>query len=404
MLQSAQQNITAAARQLQLSDDELARLLNPDAVHDFIIKLNNGKEFQAFRVQHSNARGPYKGGIRFHPDVNRDEVQALATLMSFKTAAVGIPLGGGKGGIVVDPKSLDAGELEELSRKYAQGLVNVIGPDKDIPAPDVNTNAAIIDWMADEYSKLTGDTTKGSFTGKSIKNGGSEGREEATGRGGVITLRRLLELEVAKNGSTNSRRALTYAVQGFGNVGIYFADIAQKEQPDWKMVAATDSRGGIFDENGISASKLKKHKASGKSVSEYGAGKKISNDDILELEVDVLVLAALGDVVTDENYTKIKAKYILELANGPVMSTVEDALFERGVQVVPDILANAGGVVVSYFEWLQNVHGERWSLEKVNADLNLIMQEATEAVYARAADHKISLKQAAFSIAIERLL
>ena len=400
MLKSAQDNIKKAAHLMQLDDAALKKMLEPNAVHNFEIVLENGKKFQAYRVQHSNARGPYKGGVRFHPDVDHDEVQALATLMSFKTAVAGIPLGGGKGGIEVDPHSLSDQELEELSRKYVQGLSAYIGPDKDIPAPDVNTNAQIIDWMVDEYSALTGDQTKGSFTGKSIANGGSAGREEATGRGGVIVLRTLLQL--ARNDSTASNK-LTYAIQGFGNVGVFFADVAEAEQSGWKLVTATDSSGGVYAADGLSAEALKQYKSTGKKLADYGQGSVITNDEILEQEVDVLVLAALGDVVTEANVDKIKAKYILELANGPVQSAVEDKLLERGIVVVPDILANAGGVVVSYFEWLQNINDERWDLNKVNTQLDDLLVAATNDVYRRAQKDGISLKQAAFCIAIERL-
>lgn len=402
MLDSAQDNIKKAARHLGLHEAQLQKLLKPDAVHTFEIALENGKKFPAYRIQHSNARGPYKGGVRFHPEVDHDEVQALATLMSFKTAVVGIPLGGGKGGVEVDPRQLSSEELEELSRKYVRGLVDHIGPDKDIPAPDVNTNGQIIDWMVDEYSAITGDTTKGSFTGKSLHNGGSEGREEATGRGGVITLRTLLELVAA--GKPESPIELTYAIQGFGNVGEFFAEIAEAEQKNWRLVAATDSSGGVYAADGLSAAELKTYKSSGKKLASYGQGIQISNDEILEQEVDVLVLAAMGDVVTEDNVSRIKARYILELANGPVQSRIEEPLREMNCTVVPDILANSGGVVVSYFEWLQNLSGEKWDITAVNGKLNDLLTHATEDVYMRSQKDGISLKEAAFCIAIERLL
>lgn len=398
MLKSARDNIKKAAGHLQIDDRQLARLLEPDAVHSFEIVLENGKRFNAYRVQHSNARGPYKGGVRFHPEVDHDEVQALATLMSFKTAVAGIPLGGGKGGVEVDPHSLTAQELEELSRKYVRGLSQYVGPDKDIPAPDVNTNAQIIDWMVDEYSQLTGDTTKGSFTGKSIANGGSEGREEATGRGGVIVLRTLRELQ------NLSDQPLTFAIQGYGNVGVFFADVAEEEQKSWKLVAATDSSGGVYNSDGLDAKELKRFKEAGKKLAAFGTGTSISNEEILSQEVDVLVLAALGDVVTPENVDSIKAKYILELANGPVQSVVEDELLSRDIIVIPDILANAGGVVVSYFEWMQNIQTEKWDLSRVNQKLDELLVAATKDVFERSRKDSISLKQAAFCIAMERLL
>lgn len=294
MLKSAQKNIKKAAQSLGLDNEELEKLLKANARHEFHIELADGKKINAFRIQHSNARGPYKGGIRFHPEVDSDEVQALATLMSFKTAVVNIPLGGGKGGVIVNPKELNESQLEEIARGYVRGLESHIGPNLDIPAPDVNTNAQIIDWMVDEYSKLTGDTTKASFTGKSLENGGSEGREEATGRGGVVTLRTLRELE------DTADKPLTMAVQGYGNVGAFFAEIAEKEHSNWKLVAATDSSGGVHDEEGFSAKKLAEFKKSGKRLKDYSTGKKITNDDILGLNVDVLVLAALGDVINED--------------------------------------------------------------------------------------------------------
>lgn len=403
MLKSAQENIQKAARHLNINTEQLTKLLEPNAVHTFEIVLENGKKFSAYRVQHSNARGPYKGGVRFHPEVDHDEVQALATLMSFKTAVVGIPLGGGKGGIEVDPRSLNTEELEELSRKYVQGLAEYIGPDKDIPAPDVNTNAQIIDWMVDEYSSLSGDETKGSFTGKSIANGGSEGREEATGRGGVIVLKTLRSLD-ADNGAGDTDDTLTFAVQGFGNVGVFFAEIAEAEHAGWKMVAATDSSGGIYSDDSLSAQDLQEYKQGGGKLANFSQGRVISNEEILKQEVDVLVLAALGDVITEENADLIKATYILELANGPVQSTVEQKLRDRGIVVIPDILANAGGVVVSYFEWLQNIRNERWDIGTVNQKLDELMVTATTDVFNRAEKEQVSLKQAAFMIAIERIL
>ncbi len=397
MLDSAQAYILQAAQSLNLSDETIQKLLKPEAIHAFEITLHD-KKYPAFRVQHSSARGPYKGGIRFHPDVNQDEVQALATLMSFKTAAVGIPLGGGKGGIRVDPKSLDEEELENLSREYVRKLVDYIGPQKDVPAPDVNTNGKVIDWMVEEYSALTGDTTKASFTGKSIAQGGSEGREEATGRGGAITLKVLRELE------GKLEQPLTIAIQGFGNVGVFFAETTEADYPQWKIVAATDSSGGIKNTEGLSARSLSDYKKSGRKLVNYDVGETITNNEIIGLDVDVLVLAALGDAVNEDNYQSVKARYILELANGPVSSSIEEALNNNNIVILPDILANAGGVIVSYLEWLQNLADEHWSLEEVRSRLNNYMVDATKVIYLRANNKQISLRQAAFEIAIERIL
>ncbi len=398
MLKTAHAHIQKTGEKLGLKAEEIAKLLEVEAAHEFEIVLENGKKFKAFRMQHSSARGPYKGGIRFHPEVNRDEVQALATLMSFKTAAVNLPLGGGKGGVVVDPKELNEAELEELARKYVQHLEEHIGPQKDVPAPDVNTNPKIIDWMVQEYAALTGDTTNATFTGKSIAHGGSEGRDAATGRGGVIVLRTLRELEDLAD------TPLTYAVQGYGNVGSFFGEVAEHDHPNWKLVAATDSRGGVYDTNGFSAQKLSAWKAKGESLKDFTQGTAITNEELLALDVDVLILAALGGAVDAENQAEVKAKYIIELANGPVDSSAEESLQERGVVVVPDILANAGGVTVSYLEWLQNLAEEHWDLATVNEKLEGYLVPATKDIFERAKVDCSNLKEAAFAVATERLV
>ncbi len=398
MLKTAHEHIKSTGKKLGLKAEQITKLLEVEAAHEFEIVLENGKKFKAFRMQHSSARGPYKGGIRFHPEVNRDEVQALATLMSFKTAAVNLPLGGGKGGVVVDPKDLNEAELEEVARKYVQYLEKHIGPQKDVPAPDVNTNPKIIDWMVEEYAALTGDKTNATFTGKSISHGGSEGRDAATGRGGVIVLRTLRELEQLAD------KQLTYAVQGYGNVGSFFAEVAEKEHSNWKLVAATDSRGGIYDDFGLSAKSLSNWKAEGKSLNEFAQGKIITNDELLALEVDVLILAALGGVVNADNQGEVKARYIMELANGPVDSSAEDALQERGIVVVPDILANAGGVTVSYLEWLQNLAEEHWDLATVNTKLEGYLVPATKDIFERAKADGSNLKEAAFAVATVRIV
>ena len=295
MLKTAQAGINDAGKKLGLSDDEVKQLIKTDAEHQFDIKLDSGKSYRAYRVQHSNKLGPYKGGIRYHPDVNLDEVRALATLMSFKTAAVGLPLGGGKGGIAINPRDLSEAELEELSRKYAKQLSPHIGPDKDVPAPDVNTNATVIDWMVDEYSKQTGDKTRASFTGKSIGKGGSLGRDAATGRGGVIALRELLN-------NQESGQKLTYAVEGFGNVGSFFATIAEVDHPGWQLVAASDS-GGAVSGQGLSGKDLDKFKQNKGRFTDYNKEsiEHITNEELIALPVDILVLAALGDSVTAKN-------------------------------------------------------------------------------------------------------
>ena len=398
MLHATHQQIKAVGKKIDLTPEQIDKILQVNARHEFEILLKNGQKHKAYRVQHSNARGPYKGGIRFHPEVNSGEVQALATLMSLKTAAVNIPLGGGKGGIQVNPKLLTIEELEELSRKYVQYLSPHIGPYKDVPAPDVNTDPRIIDWMVEEYENLTGDTTKASFTGKSLAHGGSEGRDAATGRGGVIVLAELLK-HMGLSG-----KKLTYGIQGFGNVGSFFGLIAASEQKKWQMVAATDSSGGVFEKNGLWPAELDDFKKQKKQLRHYQAGIKITNEELLSSDVDVLVLAALGDVVTSKNAHLIKAKFVLELANGPVDDKAHVLLEKRGITVVPDILANSGGVIVSYLEWLQNLDDNHWPLKKVNTKLYSLLQDAVATIYNASVDKHMNLKEAALAVAITRLL
>ncbi|MDL2363213.1 MAG: Glu/Leu/Phe/Val dehydrogenase [Patescibacteria group bacterium] len=396
MLDTAHSFITKAGKTAGLSQEQIAKLLKLENEHVFDISHSNGKVYKAYRMQHSSKLGPYKGGIRFHPNVDLDEVKALATLMSFKTAAVGLPLGGGKGGISVNPKDLNHTELEELSRKYVQHLEKHIGPDKDIPAPDVNTNSTIIDWMVDEYSALTGDTSKASFTGKSIGKGGSLGRDAATGRGGVMALARLFEL-------LNDTKPKTYAVQGFGNVGSFFATVAANDQPGWKLTAASDSSATVVSKDGLDASDLAKFKADGGSFKNYTKGEIESPDAVIEADVDVLVLAALEDSVHKDNVDSIQAKYIIEMANGPIDQHVYASLAKRKAIVLPDIIANAGGVVVSYLEWVQNKQGEEWTEKVVNDKLQTYMTKAVNELYATATAKNISLKEAAFVNAIKNL-
>lgn len=399
MLDTAHALIARAGKNLGLDDDTIAKLIKTNAEHVFEIKLASGKTFPAYRIQHNNKLGPYKGGIRFHPEVNLDEVRALATLMSFKTAVAGLPLGGGKGGIAVDPKDLDKKELEELSRKYARHLAPHIGPNKDVPAPDVNTNAEIIDWMVSEYEAETGDTNHASFTGKSLSGGGSLGRDAATGRGGVIALRQLL----SHMGGPD--KEITYAVQGFGNVGSFFATVAAHDHPNWKLVAASDSRAAIYNPDGLNAHDLDKFKQSGNSFRGFtGEGvQHITNNDLIGLSVDVLVLAALGDAVTEKNVESVSASIVIELANGPVNEPAFDKLTQNGITVLPDIIANAGGVIVSYLEWVQNMQGENWPEDKVNRELENYMVRATDELYKTAEAKNVSLKEAAFINAIKKL-
>lgn len=397
-LQDVHEMVRRVAKQQGLSEAAVEDLLRINQTHKFEIELKNGSKHKAYRVQHDNRRGPYKGGLRFHPSVNLDEVSMLATLMTFKTAAVGLPLGGGKGGISVDPKQLSEAELEELSRAFARHLQPHIGPDKDIPAPDVNTNPKIIDWMVEEYEALTGETNKASFTGKSLAKGGSEGREAATGRGGVIVLRELLQLMGWR------KYPLRMAVQGFGNVGSFFATVAASEKLDWKLIAATDSSGGRHLTEGLNILELDRYKKTGNKLKDFAAGRQIGPDAIVGQDVDVLVLGALDDAVTTANMHEVTARIVLELANGPVSDEARAYLIKKGVIVIPDILANAGGVVVSYLEWQQNLHGEHWSEVKVNRELEKYMREATRAVWQEHQKSGEPLINATMLLALRRLL
>lgn len=400
MLVSTRQLIERVGKKIGLSEADISYILNIDHEHVFEIELSGGTKHQAYRVQHNNKRGPYKGGIRFHPDVDLDEVRALATLMSLKTAAVGIPFGGGKGGVSVDPRSLSNTELEELSRKYVQHLADHIGPDVDVPAPDVNTNPKVIDWMVDEYATLSGDTSGASFTGKSIEHGGSLGRDAATGRGGVLALQAVLQAHKL------DKKPLTYAIQGFGNVGLFFAEVAADILPNLQLTAATDSSGGISSAFGLDVAELAAYKQAGNKLNTHETDDSvvITNDQLLAEEVDILVLAALGDVVTTENVAEVKAKYVLELANGPVTDDAAEQLEAKGTVVIPDILANAGGVIVSYLEWQQNKQAEKWDEKTVNKKLANILVPAVVASLETAQKEKLSLKEAALARAARSIL
>lgn len=398
MLHTAQQAIRQAAARLGHDEKTIEALLEAEAEHIFEIEVG-GQKYPAYRVQHNSKMGPYKGGIRFHPQVNIDEVRALATLMSFKTAAVGLPLGGGKGGVAVDPRALSKADVEELARRYVRHMAPHVGSDKDIPAPDVNTNAEIIDWMVDEYEKTTGQADRGSFTGKSMANGGSEGREAATGRGGVITLVEYLKARGLLD------KPLTVALQGFGNVGYFFAKVLQ-DYPNIKLVAIANSKHTWVNPAGIDVAKTASTGALPRpeELVDLQKVKATGNDAIFGVPADVLVLAALEDAVTDTNKDIIEAKVVVELANGPITKEAESYLQDKAVVILPDIVANAGGVIVSYLEWQQNLAGEHWSEVLVNQKLADILIPATQTMLARAAKEGISLKQAAFEIAIERLL
>ncbi|MBT4916986.1 Glu/Leu/Phe/Val dehydrogenase [Candidatus Peregrinibacteria bacterium] len=373
------------------------------------VKMDDGslKIFPAFRVQHNNYMGPYKGGIRYHQQVDAEEVLALSAWMTIKCAVVNIPLGGGKGGIIVNPKELSEGEKERLTRRYVQLLAPAIGPDRDVPAPDVNTNAKIMSWIADEYSKIVGKDSPGVVTGKPVGQGGSEGRGEATAQGGVYVLNEYIKHEGL------DPKNLKVVVQGFGNAGGIAAKLLVED--GYQLIGASDSQGGIVCSHSIDPNELMQCKVEKNSVKNCGLHvtqlhdvegvdcKEVSNEELLEEECDVLVLAALENQITKENAPRIKAKIILELANGPVHPEGDEILNENGVVAIPDILANAGGVTVSYFEMLQNADGNYWSEERVKGELQDIMVKAWKDVKCNAEKHQSTLREAAFITALSRL-
>lgn len=403
MILTAQSLIQKAGKHLGLSKDEIDYILKIDYEHVFDITLDDGRVHRAYRIQHNNSRGPYKGGIRFHPDVDINEVRALSILMSLKTAAVGLPLGGGKGGVSVDPRTLSEADLEKLARAYVKHLQPHIGPDKDVPAPDVNINSQIIDWMVDEYETMTGDTSKASFTGKSLENKGSFGREAATGRGGMIAIGEYLKL------TGKDPKDLTFAVQGVGNVGFFFTKLAETDLKA-RVVAVSDSqrtlsvRDFLHNKTYLSLEGVSDRRKGLIDDLASDQAEFLDRDEILGLEVDVLVLAALGDTVVKGNVDNVKAGIILELANGPVDDDALKVLNKKGQVVIPDIVANAGGVIVSHLEWLQNKADERWSEEKVNAQLEEYMTKAIRSVYEYSQQTSIPMKEAALALAMKRLL
>jgi glutamate dehydrogenase (NADP+) len=353
------------------------------------------KIYDGYRVQYSDILGPAKGGIRYHPNVSLDEVKTLAFWMTFKCAAAGLPYGGGKGGVIVNPKELSLAEVERLSRSYIAAIADMIGPDVDVPAPDVYTNPMIMGWMVDEYSKIKRSWQPAVITGKPIPLGGSLGRDDATARGGFYSLQCLRSKLGLGNGE------LTVAVQGYGNAGYHFARIAK--EAGYKIVAVSDSRGGIYSSAGLDPEAVQMHKDSTGSVAGMSKTEKLSNEEILGLKVDVLVPAALENVITKGNASKVSAKVILELANGPIDNDGDAVLNEKGIAVVPDILANSGGVTVSYFEWVQNRQGYYWSVHEVSETLKVSMEKASLAIYEISKNNRIPLRTAAYVSALKRI-
>jgi len=364
----------------------------------------SNSHFTAFRSRYNDSLGPTKGGIRFHPGVTRAEVQALALWMTIKTAVMGLPYGGGKGGVIVDPKLLSPMELERLSRAYVRAMSDFIGPDTDIPAPDVYTNARIMGWMLDEYETIHRIKAPAVITGKPVRLGGSLGRDEATGRGAYLCIR---ELARKKGLDPHETRV---AVQGFGNAGYHVAHLLHAD--GYRIVAVSDSKGAIYSEDGFDVDSLYQHKQETRqlrgvycegSVCELVDHKPLSNEELLELDVDLLIPAALEGVIGPHNQERIRAPIIVEVANGPISGDVDDDLFRRGVQVVPDVLANAGGVTVSYFEWVQNRAGYYWKLDEVRERLEELMTRAFEEVWSLAQRENKSLRSAAYTNALRRI-
>ncbi|MCS7184110.1 MAG: Glu/Leu/Phe/Val dehydrogenase [Patescibacteria group bacterium] len=368
--------------------------------------------FEGYRVQHNNFLGPYKGGIRFFPEVNEDEIKTLALIMTLKCSLVNLPLGGGKGGIKVDPKNLSENELKNLSQEYVKMIFDFIGPERDIPAPDVNTNSQIMDWMTEKYLEITQEKKekldknylRATFTGKSIQMGGSEGREEATGKGGAIVLNELVKK------LNLDRKKLTIAIQGFGNVGYNLAKFLFEE--GYKIIALSDSKSGIYSQEEFDPSLVMKCKKTKGMISgcycignfcDSNLGKDITNEDLLKLDVDILIPAALENVITKNNAYQIKAKIILEMANNPITDEADEILNQRGIIVVPDILANAGGVIVSYFEMVQNIEKRRWNKEQIFKKLEEYLVKAFNEVWELSQKEKINLRLASLTNSLYKI-
>lgn len=397
----AQAQLRKTAKTMKLDEDILKILLEPKRVLTVTIpvRMDNGKieVFTGFRSQHNDALGPYKGGIRYHPDVSLEDVKALSTWMTLKCSLVGLPYGGGKGGVIVDPKKLSKGELERLSRGYMAAINMIVGPTKDIPAPDVYTNAEIMGWMMDEYEGITGEHAPGVITGKPLILGGSLVRNEATALGGFYCLE-----SVMKNMGIQGK---TVAIQGYGNAGSLIADIMFKA--GYKILAISDSKGCICCTEGLDSNEVLEHKNKTGSVvgfkSKCGVAKNCTNEQLLAYDADILVPAALENVITEKNAAKVKAKVVLELANGPTTPEADEILYKKGIVVIPDILANAGGVTVSYFEWVQNNMGFYWTEEELKHKLKRIMENAATETFKTSKDYKTDPRTAAQIVAVKRV-
>jgi len=398
-IEATQHYLKHAIQMLDISEALAQSIERPYRVvkTDITIELDNGSlaNFTGFRVQHNNALGPMKGGLRYHPTVDEDEVHSLASLMTWKTSLLRLPYGGAKGGISCDPAKMSSGELERVTKTFTGKIKEIIGPYKDIPAPDVNTNAQIMAWLMSEYSKYSG-FSPAVVTGKPLFLYGSEGREEATGRGVVIITENLLKLD---NKLLVDARVV---IQGFGNVGYHTARILHEKGA--KVIAISDVQGGIFSAKGLDIPTLKIHYDQHHSVSHFPEGERISNEQLLVTECDVLIPAALGDIFDRKLAGAVNCKYLVEGANGPTLPEADEVFDKRGIKVAPDILANAGGVTVSYFEWAQNIQQARWTLDYIHAQLNAYMTDAFERVVKTAQAKKCNFREAAFLIGIGRVI
>ena len=397
----AQGQLDAAAEKLSLDKPvhELLRWPLREFHITLPVKMDDGttEVFHGFRVQYNDARGPCKGGIRFHPEETVQTVRALAAWMTWKTAVVDIPLGGGKGGVICNPKEMSQNELERLSRAYMRQVGRIVGDHKDVPAPDVYTDPQIMAWMMDEYEAMNGGRHEpGMITGKPIPLGGSLGRGDATARGGCYIVR-----EAAQAMGLDTEGA-TVAIQGFGNAG-QFAALLSQDMLGCKIIAASDSRGGIVNEDGMEARALVDHKLETGRVAGFPGADEISNEELLELPVDVLYPAALENVITEQNAPNIRAKISCELANGPQTPEADEILHENGVLFIPDFLANAGGVTASYYEMVQNITNHYWTAEKANEELDRKMTSAFHAVYNRAQKEDVHMRMAAYMVSVERV-
>ena len=408
VFEDALTRIRACASTAGVSDEVIESLMHPMALlrASLPVRMDDGstRYFTGYRCRYNSTLGPTKGGIRFHPGVNRDEIQALALWMTIKCAVVGLPYGGGKGGVIVDPKSLSPMELERLSRAYIRAMADVIGPHTDIPAPDVYTNARIMGWMLDEYEAIKRTKAPAVITGKPVRLGGSLGRDDATGRGASICVRELARREKLVPAET------TVAVQGFGNGGYHVARLLQ--EAGYRIVAISDSKGGIYSTRGFDVASVFAVKQRSRqiqavycdgSVCELVEHETISNEELLTLDVDILIPAALEGQITEKNAADVKANYIVEVANGPLTSAADEILDERGTTIVPDVLANAGGVTVSYFEWAQNLQGWSWELDEIHKRLDFIMSNAFSTTWDFAAENNLSLRNAAYATAVRRI-